>query len=112
MEFTKEHRQNLSKALKGREISWKDKIAEGMKGNQNAKGNDFSENSEGVYKGYTYHAKAVRQSDRTWVLYIDFVYPGTNRITVKNPIPGARKVTSKRLEKAYQNAIDDLKAGV
>ena len=108
MEFTKEHRENLSKALTGRKITWRDKISEGMKGKQNALGQDFSENSEGVYKGYTYKAKAVRLSDKTWELFIHFTIPGTHRIAIIDPIPGARKVTQKRLEQAYQKAKGQL----
>jgi hypothetical protein len=98
MEFTKEHKQALSKALTGRNINWADKIAESMVGNQNAKGQDFGERSSGIYKGYKYHAKAIRLSDRTWELHLNFVNLG------ECVIHGARKVTDKRLEEAYQKA--------
>lgn len=101
MEFTKEHRENLSKALKGRKVTWADKIAESMKGNQNAKGQDFSEMSSGIYKGFEYHAKAERNSDRTWTLHITFYTPFTDQREVKISMDGARKVTASRLEAAY-----------
>jgi hypothetical protein len=108
MEFTKEHRMSLSKALKGRDITWADKIAESMRGNHNAKGQDFFERYQGVYKGFAYTAKAERKSDRTWILHLTFKTPFSDTPRVKTSIPRARKVTDDRLKIAYKKVKELL----
>jgi hypothetical protein len=108
MEFTKEHRENLSKALKGRDITWADKIAESMRGNRNAKGQDFRERAQGVYKGFAYTARAERKSDRTWILHLTVKTPFPDTPRVKTSIPRARKVTDDRLKIAYKKVKELL----
>ena len=103
MKFTKEHKHNLSKALRGRDITWADKIAEGMVGNQNAKGQDFNERSHGIHGGFAYAAEAERNPDLTWTLHITFFTPFKGQREINTDFPGARKVTDDRLETAYKN---------
>jgi len=95
------HRQKISKALKGRQIVWRDKIAASMRGNHNAKGQSFTESRDGIYHGHKYHAWSKRKGDdHTWITYISFE---ADDRTITATMHKVRKITPERLEMAFQS---------
>ena len=105
MTMTQQHKQKISKAMKGKKKSQdhKAKISKAMTGNQNATGHQAFQDIRGEYKGSRYVAGAIRGSDLTWMLSIWFEQERDSRryIPAKS-FDGARVVTNKRLEEAYQ----------